>query len=303
MRTAITTAPGRLELVESAVPEPGPGEVRVRVEWAAVNPVDRQTIEGVYRALGWMPAEGAAGLGWDASGVVDAIGDGVQRVRPGMPVAALSAGVDKPVGTFAEFVVVPEESLAPRPAGLAPDAAATIPLAGLTAWQALDMLGDPDGGTLLVTGAAGAVGGAALRLAVRRGWTVIGLGRESDRDFIEAAGATSTAAVPGPGSVSAVLDAAVLGDSALDAIADDGRYVGVMPPAVPEPRRGISTAAVNVAPDARQLEQLLALAEAGDLEARIASRWPLAEIAEAVAASAAPGARGKVLVRAGVDEV
>ena len=298
MRAAVVHTPGdveAIEIIETAIPEPGPGEVRVKVEAAGVNPVDLQTRTGVYHELGWVTAS-PVGLGWDLAGTIDSVGADVLGFSVGMPVAALSAGVDKAVGAYAEYAVVPVDAIAQRPEGISAVDAATVPLNALTAQQALAGLGSADGRRLLVTGAAGAVGGYALRLAAHLGFEVGGLARESDRAFVESVGAALVTALPENAEWDAVFDAAALGDAVLAAVKDGGRYVGVVPPAVPDSVRGIGTSAVMVESAGETLAVLLVDAAEGRLPVRVHSVMPLDHARTAHGIAAQPGVRGRVVL-------
>lgn len=298
MRAAVVHTPGdaeAIEIIETAIPEPKAGEVRIKVEAAGVNPVDLQTRAGVYHELGWVTAS-PVGLGWDLAGTIDAVGDGVGEFVVGTPVAALSAGVDKSFGAYAEYAVVPVDAVAQRPDGITAVDAATVPLNALTAHQALARFGPAAGRRLLVTGAAGAVGGYALRLAADQGFEVGGLARESDRAFVESMGAALVIALPENAEWDAVFDAAALGDAVLAAVKDDGLYVGVVPPAVPDAIRGIDTSAVMVESSGETLATLLIDAAAGRLPARVHSVMPLEHARAAHGVAAEPGARGRVVL-------
>ncbi|WP_265521333.1 NADP-dependent oxidoreductase [Oerskovia flava] len=298
MRAAVVTVPGdpdAIRIVEVATPAPGPGEVLVRVEAAGVNPVDAQTRDGFYHALGWA-TKSPVGLGWDVAGVIEAIGPGVTRLSVGMPVAGMTGVVDRDLGTYADAVVLAEDAVAERPQGLSAVDAATVPLSALTASQALDLVGAADGRSLLITGAAGAVGGFALALGAQRGFEVTGLARETDRAFVESTGATLITSLPGSPIYAAVVDSAVIGQSVLDSIEDAGAYVGVAPSAVPEAERAISTSAVGAHADSGLLAALLAGASAGTYQARVHSVIPLAEAFRAHHDLASRGLRGKIVI-------
>jgi NADPH:quinone reductase-like Zn-dependent oxidoreductase len=159
-------------------------------------------------------------------------------------------GFDRDFGTYAEQLVVPAADVAVVPDELALIAASTVPLNGLTAVQILDLLGDaPAGGRLLVTGAAGAVGGYVAPLAQDRGWRVTGLARAQDEAFVRGLGAHfTTHAEPG---WDAVADAAGLQEQALALVRDGGAFVGVKPNAKPAPERGIAVHAVVAHADGR----------------------------------------------------
>ena len=166
-RTAVVRTPGgpdSIEIIDVHVVEPGPGEVRVGIAAAPVNPVDLAVAGGLFQAMGLINQPERTGLGWDFAGTVVATGPGVD-LAVGSRVAGLVGGLDRDFGTYAELLVVPAADLAVVPDGLDLVAASTVPLNGLAAAQMVDLLGDAptDGNRLLVTGAAGAVGGTSSR--------------------------------------------------------------------------------------------------------------------------------------------
>ena len=160
--------PDVLELTDLPVPEPGPGQVRVRVGATAVHPVDLFVRSGPPPFL-LGDGEPPYVLGWDLAGTVDATGAGADRFQPGDAVVGLSRWFDSHTGTNADLVVFDESWLAPAPTSVSVAEAATLPLNAVTADRALDLLGLRTGQTLVVTGAAGAVGGFAVEMAARRG--------------------------------------------------------------------------------------------------------------------------------------
>lgn len=297
MRAAVITEPGpaeAIEIIDIATPEPGPGEIRVRVAAAGVNPVDLQTRAGAFHDLGWIDQPDHVGLGWDVAGTVTAVGEGA-GFAVGDRVAALSEGVDRALGSYAEEIVVPAAAAALVPEGLPLTDAATVPLNALTAAQAVDLLGDGEGRTLLITGAAGGVGGYAVAFAVERGWQVTALARSTDAEFVTAAGASTLVTAP-TGTYDAVLDAAVLADAAVALVRDGGHYVGVIPPAVPDGLGRIRTEAVNVTADSPTLARALAATAEGTLPVRVHTMLPLEQAALAHKAVAAGGVRGRHLL-------
>ncbi|HVK21426.1 MAG TPA: NADP-dependent oxidoreductase [Actinokineospora sp.] len=296
MRAAVVREPGpadAIEIIDVPTPTPGPGEIRIQVAAAGVNPVDLQTREGDYHGLGWITQTDHVGLGWDVAGTVTATGPDTD-FRVGDQVAALSAGVDRALGGYADEVVVPAVAAARIPAGLPFADAATVPLNGLTAAQAVELLGPPTG-SLLVTGAAGGVGGYAVTLAARAGWSVTGLARASDREFVLTAGAVEFITEPA-GMFDAVLDAAVLGEAGVALVGDGGTYVGVIPPNVPDGLGRVTTTAVFVAADSARLSSLLADTASGLLPARIGGSLPLEQASTAHKTLAAGGVRGRLLL-------
>ncbi|MEJ3747586.1 NADP-dependent oxidoreductase [Actinomycetes bacterium KLBMP 9797] len=298
-RTAVVRTPGgpgSIEIVDVPVVEPGPGEVRVGIAAAPVNPVDLGVAGGFFHALGLIDQPVRTGLGWDFAGTVVATGPGVD-LAVGTRVAGLVVGFDRDFGTYAEQLVVSAADLAVVPDGLDLVAAATVPLNGLAAAQLVDLLGDaPTGGDrLLVTGAAGAVGGYVASLAPGRGWRVTGLARAEDEEFVRGLGADfTTHAEPG---WDAVADGAVLQEQGLALVRDGGAFVGVRPNAVPATRRGIRVAVVVTRPDGPRLGDLLARTASGELPARVQAVMPLDQAADAHRAVAKGGVRGRYVLR------
>ncbi|MCO5995155.1 NADP-dependent oxidoreductase [Actinoallomurus rhizosphaericola] len=295
--------PEALELADVPVPEPGPGQVRVRVRAAAVNPVDVATRAGLLVQGGIMAAREVTGLGWDVAGVVEATGPGVARFAPGEEVIGLSDRLDLPLGTHADQVVLDVDAVAPAPAGLSPEEAATLPLNVLTADQALDRLGLRAGQTLLITGAAGAVGGFATELAALRGIRVVAVAGEGDEDLVRRLGAEIfvprtrelSAAVRSavPGGVDAALDAAVVGLPALEAVRGGGAFAAVVGGAAPPALRGTRVVNVWIRADGPRLGELALLAAEGRLTTRVAGTFPLTEAATAHRLLEKGGLRGR----------
>ncbi|MFD7305067.1 NADP-dependent oxidoreductase [Streptomyces pharetrae] len=281
--------PEAVEVVETAVPQPGARQVRIKVAAAALNPVDAGVRAGVFGGAGQR-----IGLGWDAAGTIDAVGAGAAW-NVGDEVVALHYGTVKPLGTHAEYVVVDADAVAPAPAGVDAVHAATLPLNALTAVQALDLLGLEAGQSLLVTGAAGAVGGYAARLAAHRGVAVTGLAREDDEELVRSLGAEFVVGEGVPGGFDAVLDAAVLGERALGRVRDGGAYAGVIPGAAPESVRGVRVGAVEVSADGARLAELVRLAEEGVLALRVAETFSLGDAVKAHARLAEGGVRGRLV--------
>lgn len=223
------------------------------------------------------------------------VGAAVADFAVGDRVAALAGNLAAPLRAHAELAAVPAASAALVPANLPLDAAATVPLNALTAAQALDLLGAPAGRTLLVTGAAGAVGAYATVLAARAGWRVTGLARESDRELVEGAGAELVTVLP-EHTADAVLDAAAMQQEAIAAVVDGGAFAGVLPRTPVAPQRGIDVQAVAVTADGARLGTLLDLSASGVLPVRIAGRAPLTDAQTAYATLAAGGQRGRWLL-------
>ncbi|MFD8982045.1 NADP-dependent oxidoreductase [Streptomyces sp. NPDC059564] len=285
--------PERVRVAEVEVPRPEAGQVRIRVRAAGVNPVDGAVRAGVFGGAGQR-----LGLGWDVAGEVDAVGAGVEGWTVGRRVVGLHYGPVKPLGTHAEYVVLDASAVAAAPVTVDDAAAAALPLSGLTAARAVEQLGLAPGDSVLVTGAAGVVGGLAVQLAVRAGLVVTALAGAGDEGLVRslgAAGFVERGGVPA-GPVDGVLDAAVLGEAALAFVRDGGVYVGLRPHAGPAAVRGIRVEEQEVAADGAHLERLVSLVDAGLLTLRVADTFDLADAAKAHETLSVPGTRGRVVL-------
>jgi NADPH:quinone reductase-like Zn-dependent oxidoreductase len=296
-RTAVVRIPGgpdSIEFIDVPVVQPGPSQVRVEIAGATVNPVDLALAAGVFHELGLIDQPDHTGLGWDFAGTVTAAGPDVD-LPVGSRVAGLVAGFNRDFGTYAEQLVLPARDTARVPDGLDLVSAATVPLNGLAAAQIVDLLGDGGGRSLLVTGAAGAVGGYVVSLAEHRGWRVTGLARAQDEDFVRGLGADFTAeAAPG---WDAVADGAVLQEQGVALVRDGGIFVGVQPSAAPAEERGVTVQVVVTQPDGARLAELLDATASGRLPARVHAALPLDQVATAHRAVAKGGVRGRYVLR------
>jgi NADPH:quinone reductase-like Zn-dependent oxidoreductase len=299
--------PEALEVIDVPVPEPARGQVRIRVTAAAVNPVDFATREGYMNAgrPGVISEREYVGIGWDVAGVIDAAGPEVTSFAPGDRVIGLRDRLDQPLGTHAEQVVLDAADVAAAPAGVDDAAAATMPLNGLTALQALDALALPAGRTVLVTGAAGGLGGFVTELAAMRGLRVIAAAGDGDEKLVRDLGAAAfvprsadlAAAVRElvPGGADAVFDAAVLGYPALDAVRAEGAFAAFIG-AGPVTVRGIRVLPIHIHADGAALTGLSALAAAGKLTLRVADTYRLEDAAKAHERLQAGGLRGRLVL-------
>ena len=285
------------------LPEPGPGQVRIRVEAATVNPVDLVTRSGVLVEAGLMAAREYTGIGWDVAGVVDRLGADVAAFAPGQRVIGLRDLLDVSLGAYAEYLVLDATAVAPAPPGAPATEAATLPLNGLTALQALDSLDLAAGDTVLVTGAAGAIGGFGVELAARRGLRVVAQVGAADEEFARSLGAewivgrdaSDLATVVRrlvPGGVDGVLDTAGLGIRGLAAVRTRGAYVTVVGGSAPVPLRGIRVHQQWISADGAALAGLAAMG----LTLRVADVLPLDRAAEAHERLAAGGLRGRLVL-------
>jgi NADPH:quinone reductase len=294
--------PDVLHVADVAVPEPGPGQVRVKMHAAAIHPVDLAIRAGALAEL--LPDQPHYVLGWDMAGTVDAVGAEVTAFHPGDAVVGLSVWLRSLAGTQAEFVVLDAAGVAAAPEGVSWVEAATLPLNALAAVQALNLM--PQGTrSVAITGAAGAVGGFAAELAVHRGQSVYAVASAQDEPFIRGLSATFVprsadpagairAAADGP--VDAVLDTAGIGGAALEAVHDGGTLVTTIPPTAPPAQRDIQVSALQVEANGGQLAELAALAEQGKLTLRVAQTYPLGDVALAHARLEKGGVRGRLVL-------
>ena len=183
---------GVLDVRDVPVPEPGPGEVLVRVKAAGINPGEAKIRDGSLHER-W-PATFPSGQGSDFAGVVDKLGPGVTTVAIGEDVI----GWVDTRSSQAEYVVAEAANLARKPAGLPWEVAGAIPVVGFTAWAMVRAVDVKPGDTVVVTGAAGGVGSVAVQLAKRKGATVIGLAGPSNHDWLTRHGPELLAFRPTP---------------------------------------------------------------------------------------------------------
>ncbi|MFP5072023.1 NADP-dependent oxidoreductase [Pseudonocardia nantongensis] len=294
--------PDVLEVLELPTPHAGPGQVRIRVAAATVNPTD--TMQRATRrqevAPPWVP-------GMDIAGVVDEAGDGVDTLAVGDAAMAIVVP-DGTHGGYAEHVVVPAGSAVPLPAGIDAVAASTIPMNALTAWLALDELAVQRGATVAVTGAAGAFGGYAIQLAVARGLRVVADAAEHDRELVTGLGAHVVLprgdgfaeSVRGavPDGVDGLADGSLQGDALLGAVRDGGRIATVRGHRGAA-ERGITWHPVwvrTIAEDREKLQAIGELAASGALTPRVAGTWSAERAADAHRALEAGGQRGRGVI-------
>ncbi|GGT38167.1 NADP-dependent oxidoreductase [Streptomyces purpureus] len=292
--------PDVLRHEEAEKPEPGLGQVRVKVAVAGVNPLDYK------RRNGWVeefyPTTFPMIPGLEFAGTVDAIGEGVTHVAVGDEVMGWTE-----TGAYAEYAIAGD--IVVKPAKLSWELAAALPVAGETARRVFDLLRVKAGETLLLHGAAGVVGTVAVQLAVAAGLTVIGTASPANHDHLRALGAVPVAY--GEGLAERVKEAAPQG---IDAVFD-AAGAGVLPLSI-ELVGGSAERVVTIAdPDAAAhgvvftgggtpsevvragLTEHARLAAEGRLDVRIAEVFPLADAAKAHELSESGHARGKLLIK------
>ncbi|GAB2512991.1 NADP-dependent oxidoreductase [Nocardia heshunensis] len=290
--------PEVLEVFEVPTPVPGPGEVLVKVAAAPVNPVDIAARAGAFAAM--LPERAHYVPGVEFAGWIEDVGSHVSRAEIGQAVVGLLPWLSTFDGSYADYVVVDAELVAVAPTGVELSAAATLPLNAITADLAVAAA---PGQRVLVTGAAGGVGGYAVQLAAARGATVIAVAGADDEQLVRSLGASEFAARGedlvarlGAGSVDAVIDAALLGATILPLVRDGGAFVALLPPVAPPAERGITVSTVQQSPDGRRLAELVDMVEAGTLSLRVAQTYSLDQAADAHARFEKGGLRGRLVL-------
>jgi NADPH:quinone reductase-like Zn-dependent oxidoreductase len=293
-------------LRSTAVPRPAPaaGELLVRVHAAGVNPVDTQVRSGVARdlvgaTLRYVP-------GFDVSGVVEEVGPGVTRFRPGDEVYAM---LDlRRGGGYAEYAIVREDEAAARPAGATHLEAASLPLVALTAWQALFRTADlARGQTVLIHAGAGGVGSIAIQLAKWRGARVIATASEANHAFLRELGADVVVDYRTERfedvarDVDVVLDP-IGGDTqlrSLGVLRSGGILVGLLglEPEARAPGGDVRAIAILVEPSADQLRSIAELVEQGIVRPMVSHVFPLEAAPEAHVQSETGRTRGKIVLQ------
>ncbi|UOE44143.1 NADP-dependent oxidoreductase [Agromyces larvae] len=298
-----------LRLTEVPVPESLPTEIRVRVHAAGVNPVDWKTREG--RGMAAVLGAPPFGLGWDVSGVVDAVGFGVTTVVPGDEVYGMP-WFPRAADAYAEYVTAPSRHFARKPTTIGHVEAAAVPLAALTAWQALvDTADVQPGQRVLIHAAAGGVGHLAVQIAVARGAYVIGTGSAGRAEFLHSLGADefvdyrAVRFEEAVDEVDVVLD--LVGEQdltdlrSIQVLKPGGIHIGVPSGVRPEvaaaaAARGVRTTGILVEPDRAALASIADLIDAGGLRVVVQQTFPLEQAAAAHDAGATARTQGKIVL-------
>ncbi|MFE7566632.1 NADP-dependent oxidoreductase [Streptomyces sp. NPDC057539] len=291
--------PDVLRIVDVPTLTAGPGQVRLAVRAAGVNPIDWKILHGFMRQV--MPVDLPGGLGSDVAGVVDQVGEGVTAFSIGDEVLGASL-----TPSYAQSALADPAALVAKPTSVPWEVAATLAGSGITAWEVLNKLKISTGETLLVHGAAGGVGTFAVQLAVARGARVIGTASERNHEQLRSFGVEPVTYGKGlvdrvraisPHGVDAVLDASGRGE-----IPDSIELAG-------GPTRVLSLVAFDAADTGIQVHMtepgaggpealggILALIEAGRLQMPVAGTYPLDEVAAALAVSQSGHLSGKLVV-------
>jgi NADPH:quinone reductase-like Zn-dependent oxidoreductase len=299
--------PEALQVVDLPEVHAGPGQVRVRIQAAAVNPTDTMARNG-SRAEQQKVDPPPYVPGMDAAGVVDEVGAGVSTgVKVGDMVMAMVIPKGNH-GAYREQIVLAARAVVPAPAGTTPVQACTLPMNGLTARQSLDLLGLSAGQTLAVTGAAGAYGGYVVQLAKVEGLTVIADASEADHDLVASLGADIVVRRGNdvatrirehfPHGVDGLADGAVLNERVISAVRDGGAFTSVRG-FQGEPQRGIKFTITSVRTydgEYEKLNRLRQLVESGAITLRVADTYPPERASEAHRRLEAGGTRGRFVI-------
>ncbi|CCG01936.1 quinone oxidoreductase family protein [Blastococcus saxobsidens] len=298
--------PEALRIVD-VEPEPlGPGQVRLRVEAAAVSPTDTHARSGAYadrdpvKTPPWVP-------GMDVAGVVSEVGEGVDHLAVG----DLAMGIVVPFGPFGAYredKVLPGDSVVRAPRGATAVEASTLPMNGLTARLALDLMGLQPGQVLAVTGAAGAFGGYVVQLAKADGLSVVADASEADEELVRGLGADVVVRRGGdvadrirqhhPEGVDGLADGSVQDELVLPAVRDGGAVATVRGYRGNGERglRVFPTLVRKVATDRPALDRLRRQVEDGAVTLRVARTFPAEQAADAHRALEAGGVRGRLVL-------
>lgn len=291
-------------------PQPAAGQLRVRIAWASINPLDWKLVEGQF--LWFAKSRPPCGVGAEFSGVVDALGPGVTAPAIGTRVLALLNPFNQPPGALQTHALLPATEAIALPDVLALDAASTLPVAGLSALQMCRLAGVQAGQRVLVHGAAGGVGSYAVQVVRALGASTVATGSTASQDFITTLGAaaqldyTQRPLSSWGGPFDAVLDCAT-SLSPADAgalLASRGRYVATLPKfpgMVFDPLlnrlRTRQRFALRLQPTSADLAALMQWMTEGRLAAKISARFPADEAVRALELSKGGRVRGKLVVR------
>ncbi len=288
-------------------PEPGEGELLIRVEAAGVNPVDAAVAKGMLNEA--IPANFPAIPGWDVAGTVEQRGHSARRFKEEDKVYAYARRPEVEHGTFAEYISLPESYVAERPEKLTAEEAGGIPLVGLTAYQALFDAAKLEGDeTVLILGASGGVGSMAIQLANWKGARVIGVAGSSNQKYMQKLGADKTIDYSkgdvgeavnelAPDGVDVIFHCS-RGDSlkqSADTLKENGRLISITN-SNPDRRDDVYFEYVFVEPNAVQLQHLAELADEGHLGVHVSKTYNLEETAEALGEIETLHTRGKIVI-------
>lgn len=293
-----------IAVIQRSVRPPGAGEVRIRVQAAAVNPTDLG-----LRARGIPDQTWTVIPGMDAAGTIESVGPDVTRLRPGQEVIAAVMPRRADGGAQAEHIVVPAASVVPLPTGVSVAEASTLAMNGLTALRALELSGLSRGQVFAVSGGAGLLAHYAIAVAKRQGLRVIADAKPEERDLVRGYGAdiviergsgfSEAVRREVPQGADALLDTALLAEKSFGALRDGGVYVPVRGWTDKPGERGIRIKPVfvfEVLERTEWLEQLRELVAAGDITLHVTGEYAPERLADAQRALEAGGLRGRPVI-------
>lgn len=310
MRAAQYSEFGDPEVVEVKnvdLPELGETDVLVKIKAAGVNPVDAVVAKGHYKDM--MPHSFPVIPGWDMAGVVERRGHAARRFEEGDEVYSYARRPEVKWGTFAEYIVIPESYLAKRPQKASWEEAAAVPLAGLTAYQALYVAGElQKGQKLLIIGASGGVGSFGIQLAKARGAEVIGVASKENHVYMRSLGADHTidykdqhigeaAKEISKDGVDLIFDC-TSGESleqGLKGLKSSGKLVSILNQG-DDLDEDINHQFVFCEPNSRHLDHLRELIDAGDIKVEVSKKYSLEETADALKQIQTLHTTGKIVI-------
>ena len=287
--------PEVLKLVEVDTPQPGPQQIRIAVKAAGVNPLDWKLRSGAFAQV--MPTEFPAGVGFEAAGVVDAVGEGVSDVAVG------DAVFGPALAAMAEFAVL--TSWARKPEDMPFEVAASLSVATDVANRALNQIGVKAGETLLVSNAAGGVGSILVQIARHRGITVIGTASPQQQDHLRALGIIPTTFEPGlverarqlsPSGYDAALD--LIGSGVVPELVEivgvPSKVLSIVDFAAPQ--HGAQFLDPTPVDPTSALSEIAKVHAEGGLRVHVEKTFPLAQLADAQTLSAGGQVTGKLVI-------
>lgn len=295
----------QLKVKEMPTPKINENQVLVEMKATSINPIDWKLREGYLKQM--MPFEFPIILGWDAAGIIREVGKKVKGYQVGD--AIFSRPATTRFGTYAENVVIDEDLLAKKPDNISFEEAASVPLAGLTAWQALfDVANLQEGEKVLIHAGAGGVGSLAIQLAKDKGAYVATTASEKNHTFLKGLGADEVIDYKTTNFEKVLQDYDVVFDTmggetqskSYQVLKRGGRLVTIVnaPDQEKANEYGVTATLVWLQPNGKQLEQLGALLEKGKLKAIVGHVFPFSEqgMKEAHALSESHHAKGKIVI-------
>jgi len=301
----------RMKMMEVPKPMPDADEILIELAATSINPVDWKIHEGHLKDM--FPHEFPLILGWDAAGTVREVGNKVTQFKAGDKVYAYTRKPKVQWGTYAEFVTVTESAAAHMPKGSSFEDAATIPLTGLTAWQALfETMHVKKGHKILIHAGAGGVGSLAIQFAKEVGAFVFTTAGVKNHDYVKSLGAdiaidyktqnfVDVIREKFPEGLDGVLDtmSGEIQARSFDILKPEGVLVGLVPPfddAIAK-QKGKTIKFIFVEPNGRQLKEIARLIEKGIVKPAYHEDLPLAEATKGEELSRTHHVRGKIVLK------